>query len=195
MSGRIWNLGLGVTFAAAGTVALVWWIPADSESGILVQDRYSVEIGDAMAPTMAALGILVLSLALIVQSWFAKDDEADASERSIGLSRENLSGLGAIVAIVVLALALMFWLGPLTVAALGALGMDLPAYRMLADTVPYKYIGFAGGGLVLVFALIAWIEGRASLRAAAIAAVMVVALIAIYDIPFDSLLLPPNGSQ
>ena len=81
------------------------------------------------------------------------------------------------------------------VKRLQALGADLPEYRLLIDTVPYKYIGFACGGFLMVFGLISWVEGRPSRKAAMIAIGAVIALIIVYDVPFDSLLLPPNGSQ
>ena len=89
----------------------------------------------------------------------------------------------------------MTWAGPALVELLNSLGVTDKSYRQLSDTVPYKYTGFALGGFVMVFGLIAWVQGRPSWRAAAVAAGMVVFLIAIYDIPFDSLLLPPNGSH
>ncbi|MGI9410805.1 MAG: hypothetical protein ACR2OV_12070 [Hyphomicrobiaceae bacterium] len=196
MHSRIWNLGIGVVFAVASIVTLIWWIPNDIETGVLVQDRYAIEVGDAMAPTAVAVGILIISLALLVSSYFGNSDTgADLLERSVGLTYANLLSLAASGAVLFASLACMVWAGPVTVDILRALGADLPEYRLLTDTRPYKYIGFAVGGLLLVCGLISWIEGRVSLRAAMTAVGAVVVLIVVYDVPFDSLLLPPNGSQ
>ena len=96
--------------------------------------------------------------------------------------------------ILIVSLLLMRWGGPLAVSALQIIGADLPEYRLLSATVPYKYIGFALGGFVLVAGLISWIEGRLSWRATLIAFGAVIGLILVYDVPFNSLLLPPNGS-
>ena len=58
-------------------------------------------------------------------------------------------------------------------------------------------LGFALGigGFFLVFSLISWVQQEITLRAAGIAAGMVLILIFAYDVPFDTLLLPPNGGQ
>ena len=196
MQSRIWNLGIGLMFALASIVTLVWWIPNDIETGVLVQDRYAIEVGDAMAPTAVAVGILIISLALAISSYFGNADaSADLLERTVGLTYANLLSLAASGAVLFVSLACMVWAGPIVVEALRANGADLPEYRLLTDTRPYKYIGFAVGGFILVCGLISWIEGRVSLRAAMTAVGAVIVLIVVYDVPFDTLLLPPNGSQ
>lgn len=196
MQGRYWNLCIGLVFCVFSLFSLLWWIPGDTETGVLVEDRYSIEIGDAMAPTMVAFGILFISLSLIAGAVFQRGAApADAGEGNIGLSLENMKNMGVAALLIMTSLALMIWCGPLVVSLLQVLGADVPEYRLLSAAVPYKYIGFASGGFVLVFGLISWIEGKMSWRAAAAATGAVVALILIYDVPFDSLLLPPNGSQ
>lgn len=191
-----WNLGIGLVFAAFSLFSLAWWIPTDTETGVLVEDRYSIEVGDAMAPTMVAIGILLVSLVLIAGALIRRgDQQVDDAEATICLSLDNARNLLSAAAILGLSLALMVWFGPMTVNLFQAMGADLPEYRLLTDTIPYKYLGFATGGFVLVFGLIAWIEGRMSWRAAGVALCAVIGLILIYDVPFDSLLLPPNGSQ
>ena len=66
-------------------------------------------------------------------------------------------------------------------------------YRILRDTVPWKYTGFVIGGILLVFSLICFVEERLSWRALLISIGAVVGIILLYDLPFDDVLLPPNG--
>ena len=66
-------------------------------------------------------------------------------------------------------------------------------YRLLRDTVPWKYVGFASGGFVIVAGASSVVEGRFSRSAALAGIVAVLLIIALYDLPFDDLLLPPNG--
>ena len=54
------------------------------------------------------------------------------------------------------------------------------------------------GGGFLVLSMVAFVEGRVSLRALVVAALVVAALavigiILLYDVPFEDVLLPPNG--
>jgi len=51
----------------------------------------------------------------------------------------------------------------------------------------------AGGGDTLVAGVIGLGERRASPRALLWGALAVIGLIALFDLPFDDLLLPPNG--
>ena len=125
------------------------------------------------------------------------EDENKLLEGDIagGLSPSNISFLVKLFAFIVVSMALMEWVGPLTADALRAAGHDVGTYRQLVATVPYKYLGFIAGGLVMVIGLTALIEGRIT-RAGVVTAVFTIAvLIIVYDVPFDSLLLPPNGDQ
>ena len=66
-------------------------------------------------------------------------------------------------------------------------------YRVLRATAPWKYLGFALGGTVMTFGLIALSQHRPSWRLAALAFVATLVIALLYDLPFDNLLLPPNG--
>lgn len=197
MQSRNWNIGVALVFLAFSAFALLWWIPTDVESGVLLKERRSIVIGDAMAPTMTALGMLIISGALLIGSFFqtpvSKPD--DLIERSIGITTENFANMAALLTILAASLACMVWAGPLTVMAMQTVGFDVPSYRLLTDTPPYKYIGFSLGGIVLVYGLISWITAQMGLRAWLTALGAVAVLIFVYDVPFDTLLLPPNGSQ
>jgi len=194
MQTRHWNMGLGLFFIVASLLTLFIWIPNDIESGLLIEERRSIDVGDALAPTAAAVAVLLMSVALLLSSLLTKSD-AISAEPPLGISRSNFISIATMAALLIVSLQLMVWTGPLTVTMLQVAGFDLPEYRLLTATVPYKYIGFIVGGLTLVGGLISWIEGRLSFNAMAIAFAAVAVLIVVYDVPFDSLLLPPNGSQ
>ena len=91
----------------------------------------------------------------------------------------------------------------LTICAAGILAMRYAGpliaagqeggYRPLRGTAPWKYIGFALGGGGMVAALVTLVEGRLRWTALATAAFAVIAIILLYDMPFEDLLLPPNG--
>ena len=83
----------------------------------------------------------------------------------------------------------MRWAGPMAVA----LFADGSGYRALRDTAPWKLIGFITGGTFLVVSLMTLVDGRPTWRGVLIGLAAVLAMIAIYDLPFDDLLLPPNG--
>jgi len=194
MQTRQWNIGLGLFFIVASLLTLIFWIPNDIESGVLIEERRSIDVGDALAPTAAAIAILMTSLAIVLSSVFAGSG-ATSAEPDVGVSRGNAKSIFAIALVLAVSLTVMVWAGPLTVKLLQAAGFEIKNYRLLTSTIPYKYIGFALGGFILVFGLITWIAGRPSLRAALTAIAAVVVLIVVYDVPFDTLLLPPNGSQ
>ena len=63
----------------------------------------------------------------------------------------------------------------------------------MRDTVPWKYAGFFLGGSLLTAGLIIYCERRVAIRSVLVAFIIVSILIAILDLPFDDLLLPPNG--
>lgn len=198
MSAYWWNIALGLFFATFSCVCLIWWIPNDIETGLIEQDRYSVNIGDSLLPTVTALAILGLSGLLALQSFLQmrkepQEDGALPQDKS-SLTAQNAVNLMVMALILLSAVVIMVWAGPLVIEMLNAFGLAEKSYRQLSDTVPYKYIGFALGGFLMIFGLIAWVQGQITWRAAGVALGMVIFLIVLYDVPFDSLLLPPNGS-
>jgi len=84
----------------------------------------------------------------------------------------------------------MRYVGPLL---LNLFEGDSAEYRLLRDTVPWKYLGFIAGGVWLIVSLIAFNERKIRWQHFLIALAAVLVLIAFYDLPFDDLLLPPNG--
>ena len=87
----------------------------------------------------------------------------------------------------------MRWTGPLAVWLAGSASDTELSYRALRDTAPWKYIGYLTGGTMLVGGLIALINRCVTWRTIAIGLFVSAALAGIYDLPFEDLLLPPNG--
>lgn len=173
------NLALGLGCVALALLVALIWVPMDSTTGLIEKVRRRVTIGDALAPTLAA-GFLLLGGMLVTL--------AERAETARRISLKNLAFLLMLIVILAVAFTLMRWLGPVLAGALTENG-----YRPLRDTVPWKYIGFLVGGTAMVAGLTALAERRMTWRGVLIGLAATLALIAVYDLPFDDLLLPPNG--
>ncbi len=184
-----WTLGLALVLTLAAILTLAVWIPSDIETGLIERFRREITIGDALAPTGAAAGILIAALALGITSWFRPAPYEDTPDR------QSAAFLLRMAVVLILGLVLMMFTGPIVVEAINSLGNNIGTYRQLRDTVPYKYLGFAAGGFVLVFGAIRVVENRFSMSGAWVAIGAVLVLGFVYDVPFDNLLLPPNGDQ
>jgi hypothetical protein len=170
---------LGLVSILAAILALAVWIPLDIETGLIEKVRRQTSIGDAMLPTLASGFVLLGGLFLLLPS----------KAKAEVLTGDNLLYLIKLIAILAIAFAAMRWLGPALVWALTEEGV----YRNLRDTAPWKYIGYIVGGTILVSGLMAMVEGRVTARSIIIGLLATLALIAVYDLPFEDLLLPPNG--
>ncbi len=172
-------LGLGC-IAFAALVAFVW-VPLDVDSGLVEKVRRRLAIGDALAPTVAAVFIGVGGLVLVLV-------EGRALEQA-RLRFNDLVFVALALSILVAGFLIMLYAGPVAVA----LFASETEYRLLRDTVPWKYIGFFLGGVFILVGLITPSENGFRLRTLWVAIAVVLVLILIYDVPFEDLLLPPNG--
>ena len=175
------NLILGLICLAFAAVTIFVWVPLDTDTGIVEKVRGRYGIGDALAPTVAALFIALGGLVLLLF-------ERKVSDQPV-LSAAEVRFVGIQLTVLVVGFLIILYAGPLV---LWAFDGDAE-YRLLRDTPPWKYIGFFFGGTFILTALIARAEGAFSWRILGIAVTVVIALILIYDVPFDDLLLPPNG--
>ncbi len=177
---------MALVLAILALAGLVFWIPGDIDTGLVETFRRQTYIGDALIPTIAASAILLCSCLLFISGLRGKTEQ---SPDDSSLDREGLGLLLIVALIVAVSLVLMFWLGSLTVSVFE----DESSYRAMRDTAPYKYLGFLVGGSSLMIGLISLIEGSIRPRRVVLAVAAVVLLIVVFDVPFDSLLLPPNG--
>jgi hypothetical protein len=166
-------------FASLGAVLLIFvWVPLDVETGLVEKVRRQLTIGDALAPTVA--GVVILLGGVLC---FARPNAGDPK-----LGADNLRWLAVLVASITLSLLVMRYVGPALVELITE-----PSYRALRATPPWNYIGYLLGGTVLIAGLNAAINGRLRPRAVLVgfAASLIIAML--YDLPFDDLQLPPNA--
>ncbi len=175
------NFILGLVLVAFSAVLLFVWIPLDTDTGYIEKVRRQVTVGDAAAPSIAALFLLTGGLLLIFV------ERARADQPAFG--RRHLVFVLSFVGWTVLSLLVMRYAGPALVAVLG---MDME-YRLLRDTLPWKYVGFLIGGTMLISGGISMVEGRVRPQRVLLSLVITTVMMLIYDVPFEDLLLPPNG--
>ena len=176
------NLFLGIGLLIAALLIAFVWIPLDVESGIFEKVRRRLQIGDAFAPTLAA-GLLGLGGLLLIL-------ESLRTRSPLKVGSHSLFYLAILTLITVAFVTLLTWTGPLLVFLFGGEGAE---YRSLRDTPPWKYAGFVVGGTFLIASLIGFTERRFSWQGVIIGLAASFLMILLYDVPFDDLLLPPNG--
>lgn len=188
MLGRSTEIWIAVIFLILGVVAAALWVPFDSETPPIYTFRRQTYIGDAMLPMVAGAGIAICAATHLILSYLRRRDDKDAPF-------DRLTGLFFLVflGIVAASFMLMFWSGPAALALFGPTGDEPVTYRQMRSTAPWKYVGFVIGGFVMVFGITSLIEGKFSARRALTSILAVAVLILIFDVPFDTILLPPNG--
>jgi len=179
------NLVLGAVFLVLALVLIFIWIPFDVETGITELERRRVVIGDSFAPTIAGLFLVSGAAGLML---LERNSPAQPK-----LSNRNLRFIGSAVTIIALSLIVMRYTGPLSVSAFNALTDSTDEYRLLRDSTPWKYLGFVTGGILLIAGLISLVQHKITWKSLCVAVLAVALMILVYDIPFDDLLLPPNG--
>lgn len=169
---------LGLFFFVCALLLVVVWVPLDTGTGYIEKVRRQVTLGDALAPTFAGLLILFASVLL----WF------EGKAHQPHLTHANMVWLAKLIGLIACTLLIMRYAGPLATSLLAD-----GDYRPLRATAPWKFIGYGLGGTALIFGLISLVERRLSWRWFALAAVATALIAAFYDLPFDDLILPPNG--
>ncbi|MGH1575757.1 hypothetical protein [Planktotalea sp.] len=172
------STALGLGCIAFALILAFIWIPLDTETWLVERKRGRYIVGDSLAPTLAAGFILMAGVMLLFER----------RSPDYHPSRHNLVFIGAISIVGVIGILLMRWAGPV---ASGLLGGE--EYRLLRDTAPWKYIGFVLGGGTMVFCIVSFVEQRMTWCALWVALAAVIGIIVLYDLPFDDVLLPPNG--
>ena len=179
------NLYLGGGFILFAIILVAIWIPLDTDSGIVVKSRGRFNIGDALAPNVAAFFLLVGGLLLTVFERSASDQPAMTKNKLVFILR--------VMAVVIISLLIMRYTGPLLAEIVNLFRTEPIEYRLLRATPGWKHIGFVIGGTMLVTGVISVVERRFSRRALVTGILAVTVLIAVFDLPFEDLQLPPNG--
>ncbi len=168
-----------------GLLCVAVWIPLDTDSGLVEQVRRRVSVGDALAPMLAACLVL---LGGILTAVFLPDT-TDTHHAVPGAVSFGAKMLGVLVIGFLIAL----YAGPIAVAVYNIAQAEPLEYRLVSASLPWKYIGFGLGGTFAIAGCIAIAEGRLHWRAILIGLVAVLGMVVVFDLPFDDLLLPPNG--
>lgn len=179
------NLILGAVIVAFALVLVFIWIPMDTTTGIYARVRRQYVIGDALAPTIAGVFLLIGGLMVALFERAAKFQPT--------LDGARFRFVAVIAAILALSFLIMRFAGPIAVELSNLITGQELGYRALRATVPWKYIGFFLGCTFGITGIISMTEGRLSWRNLGIGAAAAVVMIALYDLPFDTILLPPNG--
>lgn len=169
---------LGLAFLAFALAVVFVWVPLDVDSGLVESVRRSLVIGDSLGPVCA--GFVIGAGGLLAA--FRPIPEA----RSITFT--NLAWVAGLVLLFAASLATMRYAGPAAAQAFAENG-----YRPLRNTIPWKYIGFILGGAILVSGMAGLASRRIGGREAALGVVAALLIALAYDLPFEDLLLPPNG--
>lgn len=98
------NLILGLICIVFATALTFIWIPFDTESGIVEKVRGRFNIGDALAPTVAACFILFGGILLLVSERSAPDQPA--------LGKSHITFIASLMAVAVTGLLVMRFAGP-----------------------------------------------------------------------------------
>ena len=173
-----------ITMVAALCIGFVW-IPLDIETGLIEKVRSRYEIGDAFAPAIATALLLGSGVMVVFE----------AKKHSAGplLTLRHIQFALIMVLIGGLAIGLMKWTGPLAVAFAGLFDGSLTTYRPLRDTLPWKYLGYLAGSTCWIAILMTLCEREFKWQRLVLAFIVSLGIAVFYDVPFDDLLLPPNG--
>jgi len=174
---------LGIVIVLASLLILSVWVPNDIETGVIERVRRRTVLGDSLLPVFAA-SVLLLSGALL---------SIGRPSENRGLTVANLRFIFGMGLIFVVTLVVMRFAGPLLVDVAGDVVGAPDGYRALRDTAPWKYIGFVLGGAAMILSTVWMAERRIGGAVIVTALAAVLGIIMLFDIPFDDLLLPPNG--
>ncbi len=195
-SPNVWDLGFGAAVLALAAAALFIWFPRDIRGAFIdIGTGGNPEPGDAFFPVLLASALFILGGVHLVASALGRTSPPPDGDDAPGrLTLGNLRFFALFHVIVFIGMAVMYWLGPLIVDALNGVGLFDASYRQLVDTVPYKYIGYGVGGLLMTLVLVAWSEGGLRRRSLYTVAFVLVGAIVIFDVMLSNVPLPPNAN-
>ena len=194
-----WDVGFGAALLALAVAALSWWFPHDIKGGFIEASVGGRRVpGDAFFPVLLAVALAVLAAVQVLLALLGRGARAparDADPDAGRLTARDMRFLASFHVVVLSGLALMYGLGPAAVAAAKALGLTDLDYRQLADTAPWKYLGYLAGGFVMTAGLIVYSEGRLRRRALVTVVIVLVCAVLLFDVALTNVLLPPNADQ
>ncbi|MGC6536945.1 MAG: hypothetical protein ACON44_06280 [Candidatus Puniceispirillaceae bacterium] len=175
---------LGVAILAFALVTLFVWIPFDIDTGLVEKVRRRNVIGDSLGPSVAVILIAASAIALMRSS---KNSPAMANHKTW------FRIFGFYVVLFAIALVVMRFTGPLFVSLFNEFVATELTYRNLRNIWPLKYVGYVSGGTLLLCALSHFMDQSLSRKRAVLFLAISCAIALFFDLPFEDILLPPNG--
>lgn len=175
---------LGVVLAGLALAALFIWIPLDIDTGLVERVRRRNIIGDSLGPTAAMILLGLSALFLMREGRTSKPVETPLKWLAI---------FAFYVIIFLLSLLIMRFAGPFVIGLADRLVEAELSYRPLRNVWPLKYVGFVGGGWLLLCALSHFMDSKLSRKRAALFLGITILIALFFDLPFEDILLPPNG--
>ena len=174
---------LGLFILTFALIAIFLWIPLDSETGMIEKVRRRYIIGDGFAPTLASVLMALSALGLTVKIKPQTHNFDVKSARSILF----------FILTILSSLVLMRYSGPVIISAVDAVTAQDWSYRPLRNSFPFRYIGFLIGGTGLIASLGWFMDVQMSRRILLRSFLITVVVAAVFDLPFEDIILPPNG--
>ena len=179
------NRLVGVVICVISLAALLFWLPVDVDSGLIEKGRRRYQIGDLLAPVVALVTVLLGATLLVL-----------SRERTpVGNLAKPARAIATMMALIGVSLLLIRLTGPAVVwlAELVGYAEAGTGYRPLRDTLPWKFTGFLAGGTVMIWSLSSLADGSWSWRRLGTAFLITLVIGSAFDLPFEDLVLPPNG--
>ena len=175
---------LGIIALVIAALSLCLWIPFDSDTALVETVRRRLVIGDSLAPSVAMLLVAGAALSLIRQS--------TRGAPFLNHGKWHLV-FGFFLLVFIISLGLMRYLGPSLISIYATLTETDVTYRNLRNIWPLKYVGFVCGGTVLLCSFSHFMDQSLTRKRAALFLVICCAIALFFDLPFEDILLPPNG--
>lgn len=175
---------LGGVLAAFALATLFIWIPLDIDTGLIERVRRRNIIGDSLGPVAAMILLGLSALFLMREGRVGKPIETPLTWLAI---------FAFYIFVFALALFAMRFAGPFAVALADIFAEAELSYRPLRNLWPLKYIGFIAGGTILLCALSHFMDSGLTRRRALLFFAIAMAIAFFFDLPFEDILLPPNG--
>lgn len=175
---------LGAFFLAFALITLFVWIPQDVDTGLVERVRRRNVIGDALGPTIAMILVALAAVSLI----------RTGRKTPLFETQSNLYlNLTFYVSVFVIALVVMRYLGPLSINILNMFLEAEWSYRNLRNVWPLKYVGYVAGGTLLMSAFSHFMDSGLTKRRVLLFLGISLTIAMFFDLPFEDILLPPNG--
>ena len=162
----------GAIFILMAILLVFVWIPSTSTPAILKKSAARSASAIHWRPPLPGPSFLIGGLGLLV--FGGNSGEAEAPTDLLALRFAAI-----LFGVYFVSFLVMLVVGPAAVWLANLFTGSEQEYRLLRDTAPWKYLGFATGGTLAVAGTISLLEGRATLRALVTGILAVCAMIAI----------------